>query len=466
MRAVRTFVRYSRRSRKRVVTKTIVVGAGIAGLVSAIRLAKRGESVAVVDGESSIGGLTRPWEIGGITWDRFYHVILGSDLETQALLQEIGLAEELRFKPVKTSLFIEGELYPFSSMLDFLAFPELGMLDKVRLAATVAHARYGGNDERYEWEGVLEYLTRWSGSRTVERIWRPLLRAKLGDHHASASAAFIRATIKRLQGARRGAVGGERYGYVRGGYASVLAALEQHLLDLGVELVVGRRVREVTLHDRFVRVTLERGELTADRAILTLPSGVCAAVCPQLNAVERRMLTQDRYVGVVCTSLLVNRHLGDAYVTNVADPGFPFTGVINMSALVDRREFGGCDLVYLPKYCAADERTFTQSDDVLIAQAHRALGRIFRNFSPGDVVAARVARAPYVFPFPRVGRAQSLPPVRTSLQRIAIVNSGRLRYATLNVSDTIGIVDEALEELANDPAWRLTRESRALAGSR
>ncbi len=447
-------------------TKTLVVGAGIAGLVTAMRLAKRGESVVLVDGESSIGGLTRPWELGGITWDRFYHVVLGGDLETQALLQEVGLASELRFKPVKTSLFIEGELYPFSSMLDFLAFPELGILDKLRLAATITHARYGGNEERYEWEGVLEYLTRWSGARTVERIWRPLLRAKLGDHHANASAAFIRATIKRLQGARRGAVGGERYGYVRGGYARVLAALEQRLLDLGVELVLGRRVREVTLHDRYVRVTLERGELTADRAVLTLPSNVCAAICPQLSRLERRTLGQDRYVGVVCVSLLVNRHLGNAYVTNVADAGFPFTGIINMSALVDRREFGGCDLIYLPKYCAADERSFTQSDDVLIAQAYRALGRIFRNFGPGDVVAGRVARAPHVFPFPRVGRAQSLPPVRTSLQRVAIVNSGRLRYATLNVSDTIRVVDEALDDLADDPTWRLVRESRALVGSR
>lgn len=445
---------------------TIVVGAGISGLVTAFRLASRGERVVVVDGEQSVGGLTRPWDIGGVTWDRFYHVILGSDAGTRALLDEIGLGDKLVFKAVKTNLFVEGKLYPFSGLLDLIAFPELSTLDKIRLLATAAHARYFGRDESYEWEGVLEYLTRWSGPRTVERIWRPLLRAKLGDHHANASAAFIRATIKRLQGARSRGVGGERYGYVHGGYASILTALEARLVELGVEFVLGSRVVEVGVHDRYARVTLERREIVGDRAILTVPSPVCAAITPQLTPAERRLLAQDKYFGVVCISMLVSRRLGNAYVTNVADPGFPFTGIINMSALVDRREIGGYDLVYVPKYGPAEDRAFTLSDDVLITQATRGLSRVFSGFSGADIVAARVARAPYVFPFPRIGRAQSIPPARTSLRRVAIVNNGRLRYATLNVSDTIGVVDEALAELDGDPAWRAARESRALARSR
>lgn len=447
---------------------TIVVGGGIAGLYTALRLAKHGDRVTVVDAEPAIGGLTRPWEIGGVTWDRFYHVVLGSDLETRTLLDEIGLTDRLVFRPVKTSLFMEGQLYPFSSMLDFLAFPELGVVDKARLFATILHARYAGNDEAYEWEGVLEYLTRWSGAATVDRIWRPLLRAKLGDHHGTASAAFIRATIKRLQGARRGGFREERYGYVRGGYAVVLAALEAHLRGLGVEFVLGHRVQEVMLHDDCVVVTLRGTELIGDRAILTLASPLCATLCPQLAPTEQRALVQDRYLGVVCTSLLVNRRLGDAYVTNVADAGFPFTGIINMSALVGREQFHGYDLIYLPKYAPADEKTFTQSDDVLTARSIQSLRRIFPAFGSGDVIAARVARASHVFPFPRIGRAQSLPPARTSLQRIAIVNSGRLRYATLNVSDTIGVVDQGLDELDKDPTWRKTSEARgrAFAGSR
>ena len=444
---------------------TLVVGGGIAGLTVALRLAERGEAVTVVDAEPSIGGLTRPWQIGGVTWDRFYHVVLPADANTRRLLERIGVADRLVFRPVKTSLFIAGRLHPFSSLFDLLALPELSSFDKARLLATAAHARYSPNRDAYEWEGVLEYLTRWSGANTVEKIWQPLLRAKLGDHHAAASAAFIRATIRRLQGARRSGVHAEEYGFVEGGYATVLNALHRYLERLGVEFVLGHRVRSVVVHDDRAIVALGGTELFADRAIVTLPSPICAQLCPQLQASERTLLAQDRYFGVVCTSLLVKRRLGDAYVTNVADSTFPFTGAINMSALAGRERFGGHDLVYLPKYVPSESLGLAESDDVVISRASASLRRIFPPLDPSDIAAAQVARAKYVFPFPRIGRAQNLPPVRTSLRRIAILNNGRLRYATLNVSDTIGIVDEGLRMLQSDATWRGEHEteSRALA---
>ena len=39
------------------------------------------------------GGLAAPAAIGSFRWDRFYHVILLSDLHTRGLLDELGLAE-------------------------------------------------------------------------------------------------------------------------------------------------------------------------------------------------------------------------------------------------------------------------------------------------------------------------------------------------------------------------------------
>ena len=50
---------------------------------------------------------------------------------------------------------------------------------------------------------VEEWLTAWSGRRTFERFWLPLLRAKLGESYRESSAAFIWATIQRLYAARR-----------------------------------------------------------------------------------------------------------------------------------------------------------------------------------------------------------------------------------------------------------------------
>jgi protoporphyrinogen oxidase len=444
------------------VSNTIVVGGGIAGLTAALRLVDAGDDVTVVDAEKTIGGLTRPWQIGDARWDRFYHVVLPGDRNTKALLERIGLADQLVFHPVETGLFTGSRLYPFSGMRDFLRFPELSLIDKLRLILTVLHARFGGDEARHERERIIPYLTRWSGANAVKKIWRPLLRAKLGDEYAYASAEFIRATMRRLQGSRRGGVRQECYGFVRGGYATVLAALERYLRSRGVNFVLGERVRSVTVDRDIVSVTLGETRLSGDRAILTLPSPLCAKLCPQLRPSESHTLSQEQYFGVVCVSLLVKKKLGDAYVTNVSDPLFPFTGVINMSALVGREHFGGRDLVYLPKY-VNDPQAFAEPDDAIVQRAIRSLSRLFPELQAADVAAARVARAPHVFAFPGVGRADKLPLVRTSLGRVAIVNNARLRYATLNVSDTIGVVDDALAQLSTDVQWNAPREAERCA---
>ena len=62
------------------------------------------------------------------------------------------------------------------------------------------------------------WLRRWSGERTFERIWLPLLKSKLGENYRLTSAAFIWATIARMYAARRPGLKREMFGYVEGGY--------------------------------------------------------------------------------------------------------------------------------------------------------------------------------------------------------------------------------------------------------
>ena len=56
----------------------------------------------------------------------------------------------------------------------------------------------------------------------VEKIWLPLLRAKLGENYRETSAAFIWATIARMYAARRTGMKRELFGYVPGGYARII----------------------------------------------------------------------------------------------------------------------------------------------------------------------------------------------------------------------------------------------------
>jgi protoporphyrinogen oxidase len=134
-----------------------------------------------------------------ITWDRHYHVTLLSDRRTQEMVGVAGLTDELRWVETKTGYYgTDGELRSVSNTMEFLRLPGLNALDKLRLGGTIVYGSKIRDGKRMERIPVDAWLRRWSGARTFERFWKPLLRAKLGDAYRAASAAFIWATIQRL----------------------------------------------------------------------------------------------------------------------------------------------------------------------------------------------------------------------------------------------------------------------------
>src|SRR5262249_27340903 len=200
----------------------------------ALRLAQRGQRVTLFEGASQLGGLASAWKRGDIIWDRHYHVTLLSDTALRRLLSELGLESEMQWVQTKTGFYTDGKLYSMSNSIEFLKFPPLNLIDKFRLAGTIIYAARVKDWKRLENIKVVEWLTRLSGRHTTEKIWLPLLRAKLGQNFEKTSAAFIWATIARMYAARRSGLKKEMFGYVPGGYARILDRLADHLVKSGV----------------------------------------------------------------------------------------------------------------------------------------------------------------------------------------------------------------------------------------
>ena len=137
------------------------------------------------------------------------------------------------------------------------------------------------------------------------------------------------------------------------------------------------------------------------------------------------------------------------YVTNITDPGIPFTGVIEMTALVDPASFGGRSLVYLPRYLAQDDPTWKRSDDDLVAETVATLARMYPQFRQSDVLASRVARVREVHAISTIDYSRSLlPSLQTSIANVFVVNSAQIAYGTLNVNETLALAARQAEALA------------------
>lgn len=426
-----------------------VVGGGVLGLTLALRLADQGHRVTVLEAAPATGGLASAEPIGGYTWDRFYHVILLSDTHLRGLLGELGLEDAITWRATGTSFYVDGTLVPFSSTLDFLRFPPLSLVDKARLAATILYASRIRDSAPLERIPATEWLRKLSGPRTYDRIWLPLLKAKLGENHRAASAAFIWATIARMYAARRSGMKRELFGHVEGGYGRVLEALNRRVAERGIRVQCGAPVSEVRASGSSVLLTGPGSIRGAyDHAVLTVPAGRVSSMVPALTGEEHARLRGITYQGITCASMLLGRPLGTSYITNITEPGIPFTAVIEMTALVDPRTFGGQSLVYLPRYLSQDSAFWDRSDDEIRETFLAGVARMYPEFRMEDVRAFRVARARDVLALPTLDyTAKLLPPTRTSVPGVYIANSAQIASGTLNLNETVALASRKAREL-------------------
>ncbi|MEQ1873202.1 MAG: NAD(P)/FAD-dependent oxidoreductase [Ilumatobacteraceae bacterium] len=423
-----------------------VVGAGALGLTLALRLAGRGHKVTVYEAGDVLGGLAAPWQVGDVTWDRHYHVTLLSDARTRAMYTAAGVADdELRWVETKTGYYgTDHVLRSVSNAVEFLKLPGLSPIDKVRLGATIVVGSKIRNGRRMERVTVERWLRRWSGNSAFETFWKPLLRAKLGDAYPKSSAAFIWATIQRLYAARRTGLKKEMFGYVSGGYSRVFAAFAETLAAAGVEVRLSTPISSVERRGDYLSVVTSADTTDFDRVVVTTNAALAARLCPDLVAGERARLQRVEYLGIVCVSLLLEQPLSPYYLTYITEPATPFTAVVEMTAFIDPVEVGGKSLVYLPKYAPSTDPLFQADDADVVATFLPFLQQMYPAFDPAQVVAARVSKVPQVFAVPAVGYSDDAPQIATSVPGLFLAGSAHLPFSTLNVNDTLSLVDEVL----------------------
>ncbi|MGB8860168.1 MAG: FAD-dependent oxidoreductase [Ilumatobacteraceae bacterium] len=439
-----------------------VVGAGVLGMSLALRLARAGHHVTLLEAGEVLGGLASPWELGDVTWDRHYHVTLLSDSRTREMYSSVGIGEdELRWVETRTGYYgPDRTLRSVSNAIEFLQLPGLSLIDKGRLGATIVVGSKIRNGRKMERVTVERWLRRWSGNSAFETFWKPLLRAKLGDAYPKASAAFIWATIQRLYAARRSGLKKEMFGYAAGGYAFVCERFAVALADAGVEVRLGTPVRSLEQVDGALSVEPIGGQRdTFDRVVVTTSASRAATMCPGLLPGERERLQRVEYLGIVCVSLLLDRPLAPYYLTYITDPATPFTAVVEMTSFIDPAEVGGKSLVYLPKYTSTDDPLFAATDDDVVAAFTPYLRQMYPDLLPEQILIARVSKVAQVFAVPSLGFSDDAPSIGTSVPGLFLAGSAHLPFSTLNVNDTLSLVDEVLREAGVEPPATVTKTS-------
>ena len=237
-----------------------------------------------------------------------------------------------------------------------------------------------------------------------------------------------------------------------GGYHSILKKIQQKLQEKEVSVLLKHGVRELTpMPDGRISVTLDSGEVkTFDKVIATIPNPHLIPLLPDTANGFKAQLRKIEYLNLACVVLALKKSLCPYYVTNITDPGFPFTGVIEATNVVPKEVLGDNALVYLPRWMPSDDPFIKLSDAEILDRFYVGLKRIFPNFTSKMISAAHVYRDFNVQPIQSVGYRQNIPPMETGIKGLFLTNTTMILNSTLNNNQVIGLARKMAEKLVRD----------------
>jgi protoporphyrinogen oxidase len=428
-----------------------IVGGGFMGLVLAHEISKTNVNVKVFESDSQLGGLATHHDYGTFTWDKYYHVILPTDNHLVGLIEDLGLKDSLQWRRSMTGYYVNKKFYSFSNSKDFLLFPPLNIIDKMKLAFTIFYGSKINDRKKLEKITVKDWLIKIGGKRTYEKFWSPLLIAKLGDSHERVSAVFIWTYIKRLFQARSSAAQKEHMGFVSGGYKTVFDKLHKLLQQKGSKVLLETNIDYISANPAGgIDLEYDGTKEHFDKVIFTAPLNILEKVSStELVDISRNKRAVE-YLGVMCMALITTEPLTPYYVLNLADREVPFTGVIGMSSLVDIEQTDGKYLTYFPKYVTADHSYWSKSDAELKTIFLEGIQQLYPAFDKNQIVSAHMHKAFKVQPLQVLNYSDIIPKTKTNNPDFFVVNTSQFVNDTLNNNSVVSHIKDFMTDFKRE----------------
>ncbi len=399
-------------------TRVAVLGGGALGLTVAMRLARRGAQVTVIEKEGDLGGLAAGFLVGdsGTYLEKFYHHLFRSDKEIQNLMTELGLSDKLLWLNQLTATLYHGKYYStFRGVGDVLRFSPLSFPNRLRLGLATAYLKAEPDYRRLRKSTAEQWIKRWMGKQIYDVLFGPLLESKFGSYASQVAAPWFWSRIHSRS---------IQLGYLKGGFQQIYNRLGQEIRAAGGEIRLNTAVtRIVPQPDGTIRVDTADTSEVYDKVVATLPTRLFMRLTEGLPEDYRKRYDWGNALGAHCAILALDRQLMDGiYWLNVNDPGFPFLAAVEHTNMMPAADYGGRHLVYLGNYLPMDHRYFKQSDAATLAELLPALKKLNPAFDPDWITEHWMFKAPFAQPVVTRDYPAHIPPLTTPIPNLYLGN--------------------------------------------
>lgn len=424
--------------------KLVVIGAGPMGLAAAYQAVKRGYDVDVLEGGDRPGGMAAHFDFDGLSIERFYHFCALSDYDTFEVLEELGMADKMKWVSTKMGFYFEGKLYPWGDPISLLTFPKLGPINKLRYGLQAFLSTRRKDWSKLDRINAEQWYVGWLGRRTYERLWEPLMRFKFYEMAHHVSAAWVWQRIKRIGNSRKSLLE-ERMGYVEGGSETLMNALAAAIEAKGGRIHYSNPARQFEIADGAVTGVAagDGSRFEADQVICTAPTPIVPSLLPDECADMREQYARIRNVGVVCVILKLKRPVSRNFWVNISDPRFEIPGIIEFSNLrpVDNA------IVYVPFYMPQSNDKFARDDKTFVDESWACVKAINPELTDNDLIGSRVSRLKHAQPVYEPRFAEILPPVQTRIRGLQIADTAFYYPEDRGVSESFRFAKLMVEAL-------------------
>jgi len=411
-----------------------VLGAGPMGLAVAYELVRQGHQPVVFEADDRVGGMTATFDFNGLEIERYYHFHCTSDHAFLQVLEELGLADRMRWTETRMGYFYQGGIHPWGNPWALLRFPGLSMVAKFRYGLHAFLSVKRNNWQPLDGQDAATWIKRWVGAEAWEVLWRRLFEYKFYDYSNNLSAAWIWSRIRRI-GRSRYNIFREKLGALEGGSATLLKAMAQDISSKGGEIRLRTPVRRVLMQGGRVQgVQTDGGLEMFERVISTVPLPYVPALMPDLPPAVLEAFRSVKNVAVVCVIVKLAKQLSNNFWLNTNDPEMDIPGIVeytNLRAL-------GPHIVYVPFYMPGEHPKYAEPNEVFLNKVRSYLQKINPALRDEDFLDMRASRYRFAQPICEPGFLRRMPAARLPVEGLWVADTSYYYPEDRGISESIG----------------------------